>query len=82
MILNNSYQLTHLQDYHLEDTTILLQVPLYHCFGMVMGSLSSICHGSTIVLPSPTYNAEASLKAIEKEKFIIISRLMLFYINF
>lgn len=69
MILNNSYQVSMEQEYHLNRTTICLQVPLYHCFGMVLGSLSSICHGITVVLPSPTFNAEESLKAIQNEKY-------------
>lgn len=69
MILNNAYHLAMAQDYHLKKTIICLQVPLYHCFGMVLGSLSAICHGITIVIPSKTFNAEDSLKAITKEKF-------------
>ena len=68
MILNNAYQLTHAQEYHKHPTIICLQVPLYHCMGMVMASLSSICHGITCVMPSPTFSAEASLQAIQKEK--------------
>lgn len=68
MILNNAYQTTQAQDYHKHRTTICLMVPLYHCFGMVLGSLSTICHGITLVVPAPVFNAEASLKAIEKEK--------------
>lgn len=35
---------------------------------MLILSLASICHGVTIVLPSPTFNPEASLKAIQDEK--------------
>ncbi len=68
MILNNSYHLSMAQEYHLNRTIICMQVPLYHCFGMVLGSLASICHGITIVLPSSTFNAEESLKAIQNEK--------------
>ena len=68
MILNNAYCLTLAQDYHKEKTIICVQVPLYHCFGMVAASLASICHGITCVLPSQTFNAEESLKAISVEK--------------
>lgn len=68
MILNNAFQATHAQDYHKHKTKICLPVPLYHCLGMVTGSLSTICHGLTCVIPSPVFNAEESLKAIHKEK--------------
>jgi hypothetical protein len=30
--------------------------------------MSTICHGITCVVPSPTFNPEAVLQAIEKEK--------------
>ena len=68
MILNNAYLLTLAQDYHKNRTSICLQVPLYHCLGMVMASLATICHGITCVLPYPTFNAEESLKSIQNEK--------------
>ncbi len=68
MILNNAYQVTYAQEYHKDRTIICLQVPLYHCFGMVLASLTSICHGVTNVLPSYTFDPEESLQAIEKEK--------------
>lgn len=68
MILNNAYQLADLQEFDKNRTVICLQSPLYHCLGMVMASLTTITHGTTCVLPSPVYNAEASLKAIQQEK--------------
>jgi acyl-CoA synthetase (AMP-forming)/AMP-acid ligase II len=68
MILNNINQIGIALGYQKNRTVLCVQVPLYHCFGMVMGSLATVCHGATCVLPSPTFNAEESLKAIEKEK--------------
>lgn len=35
---------------------------------MNLASLSTICHGITCVVPSPVFNPEAVLQAIEKEK--------------
>eukprot|EP00026_Physarum_polycephalum_P004263 Phypoly_transcript_04280.p1 GENE.Phypoly_transcript_04280~~Phypoly_transcript_04280.p1 ORF type:complete len:572 (+),score=57.77 Phypoly_transcript_04280:184-1716(+) len=43
-------------------------VPLYHCFGLVMGNLGCMSHGSTIVYPSMGFDAEATLKAISNER--------------
>ncbi|RMZ93200.1 acyl- synthetase family member mitochondrial-like [Brachionus plicatilis] len=68
MLLNNSYFVGLTQEYHKHPTRICLQVPLFHCFGMVFGSLSSIIHGSTCVIPSRTFNPEKSLEAISIEK--------------
>lgn len=68
MILNNAYQLAIAQQYHLSDTKICLPLPLYHCFGMVLGSLATVVHGLTCVLPSPTFHAEDALRAIQDEK--------------
>ena len=70
MILNNAHQLGLNMDYDKRRTVICTQVPLYHCFGMVLASLNTIAHGATCVLPSATFNAEASLKAIDKEKSV------------
>lgn len=42
--------------------------PLFHCFGCVIGFLGSTTHASTFVLPSESFDAEASLRAIQEEK--------------
>ena len=66
-ILNNGYfvgecmKLTHAD-------RVCVPVPMYHCFGMVMGNLASLTHGSTIVYPSVRFEAEAVLEAVQAEK--------------
>jgi fatty-acyl-CoA synthase len=47
---------------------LCIPVPLYHCFGMVMGNLSCLTHGATMVYPSETFDPECVLKAVEQEK--------------
>lgn len=47
---------------------LCIPVPLYHCFGMVMGNLACVAHGVTMVYPTPGFDAEASLRAIEAER--------------
>lgn len=47
---------------------VCVPVPLYHCFGMVMGVLAGVVHGAGIVLPSPVFDARAVLKAVESER--------------
>ncbi len=50
------------------DDRLCIPVPLYHCFGMVMGNLACINHGTTMVYPSAGFEAEAVLKALEAER--------------
>lgn len=42
-------------------------VPLYHCFGMVMGNLACLTHGATIVYPAPSFEPLATLQAVDAE---------------
>ncbi|KAJ5994656.1 hypothetical protein N7451_010380 [Penicillium sp. IBT 35674x] len=42
--------------------------PLFHCFGLVLGMLAVVTHGSKIVFPSETFDAKAVLHAISDEK--------------
>jgi len=46
---------------------LCVPVPLYHCFGMVMGNLGCITHGATIVYPSEGFDPLAVLEAVEAE---------------
>jgi fatty-acyl-CoA synthase len=47
---------------------IALPVPLYHCFGCVLGTLCSIVHGAAMIFPSESFNPCETLKAIEAER--------------
>ncbi|XP_062582917.1 medium-chain acyl-CoA ligase ACSF2, mitochondrial-like isoform X1 [Saccostrea cucullata] len=67
-IVNNSYFVAKRLNYDKEDTRICMPVPLYHCFGMVLGSLCNVTAGSTCVYPSQTFDAGATLKAAAEEK--------------
>ncbi|KAH0836938.1 hypothetical protein AYO21_01753 [Fonsecaea monophora] len=42
--------------------------PLFHCFGLVLGLLATITHGSTIVFPSDSFDAESVLSAVLEEQ--------------
>ncbi|CAB3989761.1 AMP-binding [Paramuricea clavata] len=67
-ILNNANQVGSTIKYAEELTKICITVPLYHCFGMVLGSLSSIIFGATAVYPSAGFDARAALAACQNEK--------------
>ncbi|MFT4125686.1 MAG: AMP-binding protein [Gordonia sp. (in: high G+C Gram-positive bacteria)] len=64
-IANNGYLVGELVHYTSADR-ICLPVPFYHCFGMVMGNLAATSHGAAMVIPSPAFDPEATLRAVEK----------------
>jgi len=66
-ILNNGYFVGRTQGLG-EGGRICIPVPLYHCFGMVMGNLASITHGAAMVYPSEGFDPEAVLRAVEAER--------------
>ncbi|MGI9422077.1 MAG: AMP-binding protein [Hyphomicrobiaceae bacterium] len=45
-----------------------IPVPMYHCFGMVLGTLCCVTQGATMVLPSVGFDAHAVLKSVAEEK--------------
>ena len=45
----------------------LIQVPMFHCFGMVLSMTSSMTHGATIC-PLPYFSAKSSLACINQER--------------
>lgn len=47
---------------------LCIPVPLYHCFGCVLGTLCCVALGSTMVFPAETFDAGATLAAIESER--------------
>jgi fatty-acyl-CoA synthase len=51
-----------------ETDRLCIPLPLYHCFGMVMGSLGCVTTGSAMVFPSEGFDPESCLRAISDEK--------------
>src|SRR5438552_1594062 len=66
-ILNNGYFVARLQNFTSEDR-LCIPVPLYHCFGMVMGNLGCVTHGAAMVYPSEGFEPLAVLQAVQEEK--------------
>jgi len=65
-ILNNGYfsgRTLHLTP----DDRICVPVPLYHCFGMVLGNLASVTSGAAVVYPADSFDPEAVLEAVGAE---------------
>jgi fatty-acyl-CoA synthase len=51
-----------------ETDRVCIPVPYYHCFGMVMGNLACSVYGATMVVPSPTFDPGAVLRACQDER--------------
>ena len=50
------------------DDRLCVPVPLYHCFGMVLGNLACLTHGSAIVYPNDAFDALSVLEAVQAER--------------
>ncbi|MGP8246414.1 MAG: AMP-binding protein [Bryobacteraceae bacterium] len=51
-----------------EKDRICAPVPLYHCFGSVIGSMVSVVSGAALILPSAQFDALATLEAVDRER--------------
>ena len=66
-ILNNAYFVAGLLSYT-EADRVCIPVPLYHCFGMVMGNLGATNFGACMVYPADTFDPLATLRACAQER--------------
>ncbi len=51
-----------------EQDRICAPVPLYHCFGSVIGCMVSVTSGAALILPSAQFDARATLEAVHAER--------------
>ncbi len=66
-ILNNAFFVT--ENIRLQPgDRLCIPVPLYHCFGMVMGNLGCITHGATMVYADAAFDAKSVLETIQAER--------------
>ncbi|MES2868647.1 MAG: AMP-binding protein [Pseudomonadota bacterium] len=47
---------------------LCIPVPLFHCFGMVVGNLAALTHGTAIVYPNDSFDPLAVLQAVQNER--------------
>ncbi len=66
-ILNNGFFVGEGLKYT-EHDRVCVPVPLYHCFGMVMGNLGATSHGACLVYPAAAFDPAATLRALESER--------------
>jgi len=70
-ILNNGFFVAEVCGFTEQDS-VVLPVPFYHCFGMVMGNLGATSHGSTIVIPSAGFDPGAALAAVQATRATVL----------
>ena len=51
-----------------EQDRMCIPVPLYHCFGMVMGVLGCLTHGTAMVFPGEGFDPLATLQTVAEER--------------
>jgi fatty-acyl-CoA synthase len=51
-----------------ERDRVCIPVPFYHCFGMVLGNMACLTHGSTMVIPADYFDPLATMQAIQDER--------------
>jgi fatty-acyl-CoA synthase len=66
-ILNNGYFIARAMKFT-EADRLCIPVPLYHCFGMVLGNLACLTHGAAMVFPGEAFDPLATLEAVEAER--------------
>ncbi len=66
-ILNNGFFLGQAMKFTERDR-VCIPVPLYHCFGMVIGNLGCVTHGAAMVFPSEGFDPLATIETIEAER--------------
>nr|WP_299239983.1 AMP-binding protein [uncultured Halomonas sp.] len=66
-ILNNGFFVAERIKLTCEDRMVI-PVPLYHCFGMVMGNLGCMTHGAAMIYPDEGFDPLTTLQAVSEER--------------
>jgi fatty-acyl-CoA synthase len=66
-ILNNGFFIGETMRLTAQDK-LCIPVPLYHCFGMVLGNLACTTHGAAMVYPGEGFDALATLQTVAEER--------------
>jgi fatty-acyl-CoA synthase len=79
-ILNNGYLCAASMGFSDQDR-LCIPVPLYHCFGMVMGNLACLSHGATAVYPNDGFDPLLTLQTVAEERCTALHGVPTMFIN-
>lgn len=65
-ILNNGYLVAKAMQFTEQDR-LCIPVPLYHCFGMVLGNLTCVSTGAAAIYPEAAFDPVSTLEAVQQE---------------
>ncbi|GHD10128.1 AMP-binding protein [Zhihengliuella salsuginis] len=70
-LLNNGFHIGSLLSYAGADSEtgqdkVVIAVPFFHCFGMVIGNLAALSHGASTVVPGRAFKADEALAAVQR----------------
>jgi fatty-acyl-CoA synthase len=51
-----------------ERDRVCIPVPLYHCFGMVLGNLACVTHGAAMIYPAESFEPLSVLQTVQEER--------------
>jgi fatty-acyl-CoA synthase len=66
-ILNNGFFIGEFLRYTDRDR-VCIPVPLYHCFGMVLGNLAVTTHGAAMIFPGESFEPHAVMRTVQEER--------------
>ncbi len=66
-LLNNGHQAGQRMRFTPADR-LCIPVPFYHCFGMVLGNITSVSHGAAMILPAPHFSPLQTLQTVAQER--------------
>lgn len=67
-LVNNGADIAERLELDTKAHRICVPNPLFHAFGIVVGIMAALQHGTTLVLPAAGYDVKATLQAIERER--------------
>ncbi len=66
-LVNNGRIIAHGLRYTEQDR-LCSPVPMYHCFGCVIGTMAVIASGAALILPAPSFDPLCTMQAIHEER--------------
>lgn len=80
-VVNNARNVAECLHLQTAQERVCIPVPMYHCFGIVMGSLACVATANTAVFPAPTFSARATLQSVARHRCTALYGVPTMFIN-